>query len=151
MSRSLGGGITPIAGGIYCGQFVTQVPLTISTIRLYPDVGAAGNIDVGVYAATNFNSYPKTLLGHSGAIAAAGGSIQDFTMLSVIVLAPGKYWFAYVNNANDTVWGKTSQPGLPPGARSDATTFTTLQDPAPAMSRNTTIIMMWGLVPGGFQ
>lgn len=78
-------------------KFRLSKPALISKIAIFVGT-AAGNLDVGVYSLIG-STY--TMLGHSGATAAAGtNAIQELTMLANISLAPGiDYWATFASDS----------------------------------------------------
>lgn len=96
--RLISGSTTVTADLAYLSWFRVDTAMVFTAME-YLCATAAGNVDLGVFTTTDFTNF--TLLGHTGATAAAGASaVQSINLLASVTCVPGKDYYASIVGSN---------------------------------------------------
>ena len=138
------------AGAAYFTWVNLLVSVTVTQMRVNFSGVPTGNVDMGIYDATGTNGQPNTLLGHTGAIAAATGLFTQ-NLLSNLLLPAGRYWLAFVDTVADSPFNSACYAGGPVVYRTSSTALASLPGTAGALIATSLLMAISGLVQGGFS
>lgn len=139
------------AGRAFFAPVTVNAYVTITQMRTWFSGSPTGNADMGIYDSTGANGAPNTLLGHTGANAAASGLFTK-SLTANLLLSPGLYWLAFLDTVADSLHTRSlAIAGLSQLYQTSATNLTVLPSTAGTVADSILLLELYALVSGGFS